>query len=108
MATYFIPVDFTNNTIAELAKYFSKKKALSKERAVELTGVDWASMGFSNSTPRQIIKKYPFIKETDGKYWFDQEELEKYQIRQKKILNWVIALAILLAATLIALPFLLS
>ncbi len=80
MATFFIPVP-AHDPVANLARYFSEKKALSKETSVEVPDVDWIAMGLAGYTNKP---GYPFIKEENGKFWLDEEELKIYNEKVQK------------------------
>lgn len=90
----------THDPVANLARYFSEKKALSKDTAVEVSTVDWAAMGFAGLNKRPA---YKFIKEDNGKFWLDEEELQVFNEKGKEKLKWfwfIIALWVVICAGL--------
>jgi len=105
MAMYFIPVNY-KDTIAEISKYFLNKNAISENNAIEITPIQWSSMGFHGYPVEKITKRYPFIVEKDGKYWFNEEELNIYYRKQKRKLTYFILIMILIGVLGITLPFL--
>lgn len=107
MAMFFIPVNY-KDTIAEIAKYFSKRDALSENSAIEISPIKWSAMGFHSYPVEKIPIKYPFIMEKDGKYWFNQEELSIYYIKQKRNMLYFLLFMLLIAILAITLALLLA
>ncbi|HCC67948.1 TPA: hypothetical protein DEP90_01915 [Patescibacteria group bacterium] len=104
---YFIPVNY-KDTIAEMAKFFKDRDALSKNNAIKISPVEWSSMGFYGCPVEEIPKKYPFIVRKDEKYWFNQEELSIYYKKKKRNLLYFFLFMILIAILGITLPLLLA
>jgi hypothetical protein len=89
-----------------IISYFNDRRALSEDKAIEIKNIDWRSMGVQMANPGKSIRKwYPFIKEFNGKYWLDEERLEKYYKNWKRN---IVILLILSAAFIAALVILSS
>lgn len=52
--------------------------------------------------------QYKFIKEENGKFWLDEQELEAFEKRMKLAPIWSVIATILISAVIIAIVFLLS
>lgn len=69
-----------------LISFFRQKNALSNDKAISLTDLDWAETGVMinrNNVGKSVFKE--FIKITpQGKYWLDSNGLEIYRQKMKR------------------------
>lgn len=63
--------------LPDIAEHFRKNNATSRENAIEMNQLDWASLGLKT----EPTKSYTFIKQDGNKYWIDLQELEEFSSR---------------------------
>lgn len=85
--------------LINVTRYFTNKQALSKETAIEVTAVDWIAMGFIGYYKHTM---YKFIKEDNGKFWLDEDELIAFNKRETMRPFWVGVAMILVTAVALA------
>jgi len=90
MSTSFTSLP-SHNLVVNLGWYFSERDAFSRETAIAIPDIDWVTIGFPENTKRP---NYQFIKEENGKFWLDRDELkvfnEETQKEFKKNSKWIL------------------
>lgn len=88
---------YQKTVVANISRYFNEKKALSADKAVSMTLVDWVSLGVESVNPASA---YSFVEITsDGKFWLNSEKLAK-EVQLSNLWNkvmWGIVVVIFLA-----------
>lgn len=89
---------YPHSNFPVLISLFNSKGATKPEKAIALSKLDLLSAGLPINTPT-FIKNYPFIVNIGGdRFYLDENLLDIYMEKQKKILKFALILLIAMVA----------